>query len=87
VYKLSEGYACFASLSLTVRIPHRFGNLRAIEPLGEPRAMLIALAAKEADAGRTAIRVHLDHACADLMRRDDALAIEADREHYEAPGV
>lgn len=71
--RLSESYASLAGFTLIARMLHRSGSHRAAETLAEHRAILDALAAREAEAERAAIHAHLDRACADLVRRGDEL--------------
>jgi DNA-binding GntR family transcriptional regulator len=72
--RLSDSYASLASFTLIARMLHRSGSHRAAETLAEHRAILDALAARDADAARAAIRAHLERAGADLVRRGDELA-------------
>ena len=81
--KISESYASLASFALIARMLHRSESHRATATLAEHHAILTALIAKDADAARAAIRAHLDHASADLIRRGEALATVADGVHYE----
>jgi len=81
--KISESYASLASFALIARMLHRSESHRATATLAEHHAILTALIAKDADAARAAIRAHLDHASADLIRRGEALATAADGVHDE----
>jgi DNA-binding GntR family transcriptional regulator len=85
--KVSESYAGLASFSLIARMLHRSGSHRAPETLAEHRSILTALAAGDAATARAAIAAHLDAACADLVRRSDALASAAEREQPNAADV
>ena len=82
--KISESYSSLASFALIARMLHRSESHRATATLAEHRAILSALIEHDADAARAAIRVHLDHASEDLVRRGDALATTADGVHDEA---
>jgi DNA-binding GntR family transcriptional regulator len=81
--KLLESYASLAGFTLIARMLHRSESHRAMATLAEHRAILEALAARDAEAARAAIRTHIEHACADLVRRGDVLAQAADGEQVE----
>jgi DNA-binding GntR family transcriptional regulator len=72
--KVLESYASLASFTLIARLLHRSESHRATATLAEHRVIVEALAAHDAEAARAAIRAHLEQACADLLRRSDALA-------------
>jgi DNA-binding GntR family transcriptional regulator len=82
--KLLESYASLASFALIARLLHRSESHRATATLAEHRVILDALAVRDGDTARAAIRAHLEQACADLLRRSDALSHEAGGEEEEA---